>query len=289
MTALSIVLALLAALGNAGASVLQRRAAADEPSGSSAAGLSWLVRLVHRPVWLWGAGLLAVSGVCQAAALGAGRLSVVQPVMTTELLFTLVVGGVVFRRRPDARTRWAFVAMAVGLAAFLALAEPSGGSSTVIGGRWLWTAVAVSAVVLMLVAVSPRLPSAPRAAVLGTATAIGFSCTAALMKDAIARLSGGIGALLTAWQTYTALGVGLGAFLLLQVTLRAGTLVASQPALTLGDSLLSVVLGAVLFDESIALGARVIPEVVAMALLVFGSVQLARSPLISGSEGEETW
>ncbi|MET8681045.1 DMT family transporter [Streptomyces sp. NPDC004647] len=289
MTALSIPLALLAALGNAAASVLQRRAAAEDKPSSSDARLSWLRRLVHRPVWLWGTGLLALSGACQAAALAAGPLAVVQPVMTTELLFTLAVGSVVFRRRPDARTWWAFAAMAAGLAAFLVMAEPAKGHSGVPAGRWPWVALFVSVVVLVLIAVSRRLPSAPRAAVLGTATAIGFSCTAALMKDAIGRLSGGVDALLTAWQTYATAGAGLSSFLLLQATLRAGTLVASQPALTLGDALLSVFLGAVLFDETVVLGRWVVPEALALALVVLGSIQLARSPLVTGRSDEELW
>ncbi|MET9428932.1 MULTISPECIES: DMT family transporter [unclassified Streptomyces] len=287
MLALSILLALLAALGNAGASVLQRRAAADVgpgPRPSRSRG-GWMAVLVHRRVWVWGAGLLAVSGILQALALATGPLSIVQPVMSTELMFTLVLGSVVFRRSPDTATRWAFAAMAVGLAAFLALADPSGGRDTVPPADWLWTAIAVGAFVAVMIAVSVRLPSAPRAAALGTATATGFSCTAALLKDALGRLPDGLDAVLTTWQPYAAMGVGLASFLLLQVTLRAGTLVASQPAMTLGDALLSVVLGVTLFAEKVHLGWRVGFEVLALAILTAGCVHLARSPLVA--EGPE--
>ncbi|MFJ8649498.1 DMT family transporter [Streptomyces sp. NPDC093546] len=294
MLALSILLALLAALGNAGASVLQRRAAADVgpgPGPSRARG-GWMAVLVHRRVWVWGAGLLAVSGILQALALATGPLSIVQPVMSTELMFTLVLGSVVFRRSPDTATRWAFAAMAVGLAAFLALADPSGGRDTVPPADWLWTAIAVGAFVAVMIAVSVRLPSAPRAAALGTATATGFSCTAALLKDALGRLPDGIGAVLTTWQPYAAMGVGLASFLLLQVTLRAGTLVASQPAMTLGDALLSVVLGVTLFAEKVHLGWRVGFEVLALAILTAGCVHLARSPLVAEepeANGRSKW
>ncbi|MGP3925840.1 DMT family transporter [Streptomyces sp. 8N616] len=289
MTALSVALALLGALANAAASVLQRRAAAEEQPAAAARRLGWLLPLLRHPVWLWGAGTLVLSGICQAGALAAGPLAVVQPVMTTELLFTLVVGSMVFHHRPDVRTRWAFLAMAAGLAAFLRLAEPAEGSSTVPDGRWLPVALSVLVGVAVLIAVGLRLPSAPKAAVLGTATAIGFSCTAALMKDAIGRLAEGVGDFLTAWQTYAVAVVGLASFFLLQVTLHAGTLVASQPALTLGDALLSVILGVVLFDEHITLGLRILPEAVALAVLVLGSVQLARSPVVSGKNGEQMW
>ncbi|MCP9956275.1 DMT family transporter [Streptomyces sudanensis] len=254
MLALSVCLALLAAVGNAAASVLQRRAAADAGAAGAAGG--WWPGLVRRRVWVWGAALLGVSGLLQALALATGPLAVVQPVMSTELLFTLVLGGLVFRRRPDRRAWWAFGAMAAGLAAFLALAEPSGGRATVPAADWLRAGLVVGAVAAGLVAVAPRLPSAPRAAVLGTATAMGFSGTAALLKDALGRAQEGPAAVFGGWQVYAAVAVGLASFLLLQVTFRAGTLAASQPALTLGDALLSVVLGVWLFDERVVVGAR---------------------------------
>lgn len=285
----SVVLALMAALANAAASVLQRRAAATEKATSTGRGFSWLTHLLHRPVWMWGSFMLVISGICQAGALGTGPLAVVQPVMATELLFTLVVGSIFFHRRPDTRAWWAFLTMVVGLGAFLILIDPSVGTTRVPVGRWLAVGAVLLAIVIGLLVIATRLPSAPRATVLGAATAIGFSGTAALMKDAIARLSDGLVALLTAWQTYGVAILGLASFLLLQVTLRAGTLVASQPALTLGDSLVSLVLGAVLFDENLRLGLFVVPELVALALVGAGSVHLARTPEVSGKEQEEVW
>ncbi|MFJ8694275.1 DMT family transporter [Streptomyces roseolilacinus] len=289
MLALSICLALLAAVGNAAASVLQRRAAADTGTAGTAV-RGWWPRLVRRRVWVWGSATLGLSGVFQALALATGPLAVVQPVMSTELLFTLVLGGLVFRRNPDRRTWWAFGAMAAGLAAFLALAEPSGGRATVPAADWLWAGLVIGAVAVGLVAVALRLPSAPRAAVLGTATALGFSGTAALLKDALGRLQDGLGAVFAGWQLYAAAAVGLTSFLLLQVTFRAGTLAASQPALTLGDALLSVVLGVWLFDERVVVGARGVFEAIALVVLVAACVELARSPLVKGGEeGEDSW
>ncbi|WP_309235311.1 DMT family transporter, partial [Streptomyces sp. TRM64462] len=136
----------------------------------------------------------------------------------------------------------------------------------------------IGAVMAVLVAVALRLPSAARAAVLGTATAMGFSCTAALLKDALGRLPDGVGAVFTGWPLYAAMAVGLGSFVLLQVTFRAGSLVASQPALTLGDALLSVVLGVVLFEEQVVVGVRGVFEALALGVLVVACARLARSP-----------
>ncbi|BFO17549.1 hypothetical protein SHKM778_39370 [Streptomyces sp. KM77-8] len=136
---LVVVLALLAALSNASASVLQRRAAADEPDGGTGMrqAVRWQRNVLRRPLWVAGAGMLALSTVLQAAALGLGSLALVQPLMAAELLFTLVVGSAVFHRRPDPRTWLAFVALAAGLAVFLTSAAPTVGRSTASAGRWL--------------------------------------------------------------------------------------------------------------------------------------------------------
>jgi drug/metabolite transporter (DMT)-like permease len=289
LTVVSVFLALLAALANAVASVLQRRAAATERVAPGEGRFSWLTRLLHRPVWMWGSAMLGVSAVLQAGALAAGPLAIVQPVMATELLFTLVVGSVFFRRRPDRRAWGAFVSMVAGLALFLVLVNPSAGRTRVPLATWAAAGAGLLALMALLVVVAARLPSSPRATVLGTATAFGFSATAALMKDAVARVPEGVLALLTAWQTYGVLVLGLGSFLLLQTALRAGTLVASQPALTLGDSLMGVVLGAVLFKEHLRLGILVVPELAALALIGAGSFQLARTPEIAGGQQGQNW
>ncbi|SEE16454.1 hypothetical protein SAMN05216532_7169 [Streptomyces sp. 2231.1] len=279
MIALTVVLALLAALSNASASVLQRRAAVeqgDEGTGARAAGRR-LLYLLRRPSWLAGAGLLALSSLLQAGALATGSLSLVQPLLAAELLFTLAVGSLVFRRRPDGRTWLAFAALAVGLALFLLAAAPSPGRPTAPPEAWLLGGCGALGAVVVLVAVSRPVRGAARAALLGLASAVSFATTAALMKEAVGRLAHGPEAVFTHWSLYATAGAGLVAFLLLQSALSAGSLTASQPALTLGDALTSVVLGWVLFAETIHLGLRVIPEVIGVVLIGAGSIGLAHA------------
>ncbi|MFF8596236.1 DMT family transporter [Streptomyces sp. NPDC015220] len=285
MSALTIALALLAALSNASASVLQRRAATDESSAGSGArqAVRWLARVLRRPYWLVGAGLLGLSTVLQAAALAVGSLSLVQPLLASELLFTLAVGSVVFRRRPDRRTWLAFVALAVGLALFLGAASPSAGRSTAEPELWLAVGAALLGLVVVVLAASRLVTGAPRAALLGLASAVSFAATAALLKEVMGRLGQGLDVLLTQWPPYATLVVGTLSFLLLQSAFRAGSLTASQPALTLGDALTSVALGWVLFQEYIGLGVRVLPEAIGVALVGAGSIGLASA----AAAGEE--
>lgn len=282
---LVVVLALLAALSNASASVLQRRAAADEPEGGEGTrqAVRWLGHVLLRPHWVAGAGLLALSAVLQAAALSMGSLALVQPLMAAELLFTLVVGSVVFHRRPDRRTWLAFAALAAGLAVFLLSAAPTAGRSTAPAGLWTVAAGVVLGVVVSLVVTARAMRDAPRAALLGLASAVSFSLTAALLKEVTGRFPDGLGAVLGTWPVYATAAAGAVAFLLLQSAFRAGTLAASQPALTLGDALTSVTLGWALFGEQITLGVRVVPAVIGAVLMGAGAAGLARTPSVSGN------
>ncbi|OLZ74484.1 hypothetical protein AV521_02230 [Streptomyces sp. IMTB 2501] len=285
MIAVTVLLALLAALTNASASVLQRRAAVQEPyeesvAGGAGAAVRRLGRLLRRPYWLAGAALLAVSGLLQAGALAVGSLSLVQPLLATELLFTLVVGGVVFRRRPGLRTWLAFAALAAGLAVFLLAAAPVAGRPTAPPRAWLLGGGGALGAVVLLVAAARPTRGAPRAALLGLASAVCFATTAALLKEAVGRLGQGPAAMFTHWSPYATVGAGTVAFLLMQSAFGAGSLTASQPALTLGDALTSVVLGWVLFAETVHLGLRMLPEAVGVALIGAGSVGLARTPAV---------
>ncbi|WP_030344661.1 DMT family transporter [Streptomyces sp. NRRL S-1022] len=284
MTAVTVLLALLAALSNASASVLQRRAAVEEPDRGEGAGnvVRRFTRLLRRPYWLAGAGLLALSCLLQAGALAVGSLSLVQPLLAAELLFTLAVGSVVFRRRPDGRTWLAFVALAGGLALFLLAAAPSAGRSTARPGDWLLGGGGVLGAVVLLVAAARPARGASRAALLGLASAVSFAATAALLKEAVGRLEQGPAAMFGHWSLYATGVAGLVAFLLLQGALGAGSLTASQPALTLGDALTSVVLGWVLFAESIHLGLSLLPEAVGVALIGAGSIGLAHAASVGG-------
>lgn len=108
------------------------------------------------------------------------------------------------------------------------------------------------------------------------------------MKDAVARLGDADGwvELLKAWQLYGTAVAGVGALFLLQNALQAGTLVAVQPMLTLGDALISILYGVTLFGETLRVGWWLLPELAALALVAFGCVELARSPLAAGSTGQ---
>ncbi|WP_035844409.1 DMT family transporter [Kitasatospora azatica] len=278
---ISILFAVLTAISNGTASVLQRRAAADAPE-EDALHLSLLRDLLRRPVWLGGIAMSAVAALCQAVALATGPIAVVQPIFVIELPFTLLLGGLLFRGSFPRSVWIAVAAVAVGLALFLTAAAPSGGNEAVSGGAWVPALLATGAFLAVVLVVGLRTRGNARAAALGLAAACGYALTAALMKDAMARLDHGVVALFSAWQLYGTALVGVGSLFVLQNALQAGSLAASQPMLSIGDALISTCYGVTLFAETLRSGWWLLPQLAALALVVAGCVGLSRSPLADG-------
>ncbi|MFE5834733.1 DMT family transporter [Streptomyces sp. NPDC056488] len=275
---LPVLFSLFAAFSNALATVLQRRAALTVPqSDSFRPGL--ILDLLRRPLWL--AGILAViaAGVGQAAALATGPLALVQPLFVLELPLALLIASLVARERLPARLWAAVAAVVAGLGTALVAASPAGNRTRVPLEHWVPVLVACAVAAVALTATGLRRPPGrARAGCLGAATAICYALTAALMKTSMHILDeGGIGAFLTAWQTYAFCGAGIAALLLLEHAMQGGPLVASQPALTLGDATVSLALGVLLYEEHIRTGWWLLPQLAGVALIVVGVFALARS------------
>ncbi|MFD5140925.1 DMT family transporter [Streptomyces sp. NPDC058378] len=280
---ISVLFAVLTALSNGTASVLQRRAALKVPD-SEAMHLSLIGHLLRQKVWLAGIGLVIVAAVCQAVALATGPIAVVQPIFVIELPATLLVAGFVMRVGVPGPVWFGVAAVTVGLALGMASAAPVGGSDDVQGAAWIPALVATGIFEAVLIGTALGTSGNARAALLGLAAACGYALTAALMKDAMSRLdSDGAMGLLTAWQLYATAAAGVGALFLLQNALQAGSLVAVQPMLTLGDALISITYGVTLFGEVLRTGWWLLPQLIGVALIATGCVVLARSPLATAS------
>lgn len=280
---IAVLFAVLTAISNGSASVLQRRAALDVPQ-TEAMRVSLIGHLLRQKVWLAGIALVIVAAVCQAVALATGPISVVQPIFVIELPATLLLAGFMMRARLPRAVWLGVAAVTVGLALGMATAAPGGGSDMVHGAAWVLALILTGVSEALLIAGALATRGNVRAALLATAAACGYALTAALMKDAMARLDeGGVGALFGSWQLYATAAAGVGALFLLQNALQAGTLVAVQPCLTLGDALISVLYGVTLFGEDLRTGWWVLPELLALGLIAAGCVELARSPLATGN------
>jgi hypothetical protein len=273
---LSVVFALLTALANGSASVCQRLAARDAPA-SKALHLSLFSYLIRRKVWLAGIGFTILAAGCQAVALATGPVALVQPIFIIELPFTLLLASRLANRPLPRLTWWAVILVTVSLGGGLAAAAPSGGGAHAPAGVWLITLLVTGGFEAALIVTGVRLRGNPRASALALAAACGYALTATLLKGAMAALSRGAVPFFTSWQLYGAAVAGVGALFLLQNALQAGSLVAAQPPLTLGDALISVSFGVSVFGEDLRTGGWLAVEIVAVLLIAVGCVELSRS------------
>ncbi|MGO9782349.1 MAG: DMT family transporter [Streptosporangiaceae bacterium] len=282
---ISIVLALLTSASNATASVLQRRAASQAKS-TRPLGLGLIADLLHRKVWLAGIGMVIVASLLQAGALATGPIALVQPIFIVELPLTLLLSSWVWHRRLAPRTWGAVALVTISLGTGLAAAQPSGGNDHAATGTWILALIATGAFEAVLITSALRVSGEPRAALLGLAAACGYALTAALLKEAVAALDRGPAAFFSTWQLYGVAVAGVGSLFLLQNALQAGTLAASQPMLTVGDALISITYGVMLFHEQLRLGWFLIPEIVCLVLIVVGYIEIAKSPVAMAHDEE---
>jgi drug/metabolite transporter (DMT)-like permease len=274
----AVLLAFGAAVGYAAASVLQHREAEADP-GLHDGGVRLVLRLARRPLWLAGLACDGLGYVCQALALGLGALLVVQPVITSGILFALPASAWWAGRRLRGRDyTWAAL-LAVGLAVFLLLAGTEGGKDQASTAAWLWCAAIAVPVLAGCFVAATRATGTRRAVLFAFTTGALFGITAALTKSSVVLIGDdGIGAL-GHWEPYALAVMGGLGFVLNQRAFQAGSLTASLPTLTVVEPLVAVAVGVTMLDETVSshgAAAWVAIGVAAVAMTV-STVALSRS------------
>lgn len=274
-------MAVAAALGastcGATANALQHRTAAHV-DGDDGALAAVKATLVHVP-WLAAIALQGLGFLLHAVALHFGQLSTVQPMLVCAVLFALPLNRLLRGERITGReVGWAFV-LVTGLAGFLVAGTPTVQSPVQPVDVGPAVAFGVTGVVAVAVcAVLSRRSTG--AAALGVAAGILFAGQAALLKASIGLAGHGFRSLLGHWQPYTLLVVGCSAIVFTQLAFRRGPLSASLPLVAMVNPVLGVVVGAVVYDESmrdstLALAA----EVAFLAVLTLATLVLSRAEL----------
>jgi hypothetical protein len=265
MAAVPIVFALLAAFCNALNVFTQHIASIGDPEHSK--GWKFVRYLVANPLWLFGWVALAGAFVFQALALHNGLMSVVQPLLVTELVFALVLRRLWIRQSIRAVTWWSAAVTCVALALFLGVAEPTGTDSTPATSDWLGATIAVVVVTAALCLLALRGSPGRRAALLGSATAVLWALVATFIKAMTDSLTQyGFGGMFMHWPVYALALGGLAAELLDQTTLHVGPLSMSQPFLVVVDPIVSIALSVWVFSEQFS---ESVPR------LAFGSLAFA--------------
>lgn len=287
-----LMLGLMAAFGFALSAWLQQRASrqlAGQPGTQLARqGLPGAVRLLGRLVrshaWFFGWLVNLLAFLVQAAALRLGSVVAVQPLMTTQVLFTMPLASWESKRWPKPLDWLSGLAVCGGVALLMIVdgAAPLTGETD--RARVLLISVIAIGAVAVLVAASRFRPSPALAAILlACAAGICFAMTAMFMKlTADDLLDHGIGATARDWVGYTlaaSTGVGLA---LGQLSHAAGPLPWSVSAMNIVNPLASYVVGMVAFRADPPTSPGALAGLAgAGALLVLGVVGLVHSPSLS--------
>ena len=273
----SVLFALLGAFSQALTSVLQRLANLTGPTTKRSA---WATTkfLVRQPLWLLGMVCMGGTFVFTALALYFGQLATVQPILVTELIFTLALRHFFLHDRINGRTWGAAALLCAGLVGFLVVADPQEGHGRPTATAWVVALTTRGVLIVVLVLLGMRGSPVRRAALLGAAAALVWAVDAAFVKAATEVLAHhGWSGLFLHWPVYAVVVSGVLGTVLLEAAFAAGPLATSQSALLIVDPLASIAIGIELFGEQLnsAPGAIVL-QVLSLLVMCAGVVLLSR-------------
>jgi drug/metabolite transporter (DMT)-like permease len=276
-SAISVVLAFAAAFANALNVVTQHVASTAAPRSDK--GWRLALYLVRNPLWLIGVAATVAAFVLQAAALFKGQLSVVQTILVTEIVFSLLIGWAWLHR--DARpAAWvSAVVVCAGLAVFLLMSEPQGGHRRPTASAWVPVIIVIGATVAVLTVLGGRGSPRRRAAMYATGSAVAWAMMATLLKSTTELLANdGVLSTLARADVYGLIIAAATGTILTQAALHNGPLAVSQPLMVSVDPFVSILLGIWLYGEHFTHNAlKVTLAVAGFAMIVVGTVALSRT------------
>ena len=272
-----IVFALLAAFCNAVNEATQHIASTADPGRGS--GWRLVLYLFRSPLWLFGWVALAGAFVFQALALHNGLISVVQPLLATELVFMLVLRRFWIHQSIRLIAWGAAALTCVSLTVFVVAGEPRGGQDNPVSHHWFTAALACCAVAAALAVAARWGPPGRRAALYASASAVMWALVATFIKATTDTLTQfGVAGMFTHWPLYALAAGSVAALFLMQAALHAGPLRTSQPFLVIIDPIVSIALSVWLFDERFTSDAGVLAvAAAAFAVMCSGVVLLTQT------------
>ncbi|GHB41667.1 hypothetical protein GCM10010306_039080 [Streptomyces umbrinus] len=242
------------------------------------------------PRWLGGIGLMVVGMVLGAIALSNGEISLVEPLLATNLVFALVLSRRQ-TRQPLGRQGWAgLLLLAGGVTAFIVAGQPQGGDARTDPFRqWLIIGV-VLGLALLLTTYAKRSLLSAGPVLLGVAAGLLYGVQDALTRVSGQRFSdGGWIALATGWQVYGVVALGITGLVLVQSAFETAPLRMSLPALTAAQPLAGIACGVGFLGDRLRTDAGALTwEALGLAGIVVGVVLLGMHPAMpSGAAPKE--
>ena len=271
----AVILSLVAAVCFGTASVLQHRGA-NRVRRRFPLHPGLLVDVARQRLWLLGVVAEVMGVALHMIAVNFGPLSVVQPLLTVGLVVTLPLQAVL--GVPVSRRALLGASLTVaGLAVFLVVQPALESRDPQSISEWLPGLGLVTMIALAALGVALTRRDRTRSLGLGAAAGTAFALSAGLVKTwGEIFTAGGVPALVTSWELWTALGAGLVGALVSQAAFQSGPLGGPLAAMMVIDPVIGVSLGAIVFGESFATGPLAAVQAAGLALTLAGVGLLAR-------------
>jgi drug/metabolite transporter (DMT)-like permease len=269
------VLALVAAFLFALAAALQQKGALNLPTISLADPKS-LARLVGQTWWLFGTLALLTGYAFQAGALDRGRISIIQPLLVTTVIFALPLGYLLTRQHVGRREVLGAIVIVIGLALYAYFGDPADGGATAPNSQWAVAIGIVTALSVILLILGRGGSKSVVAAAYGTVAGMLFGLSAALTPVTLDYLHEGVGTMLSHWTCYALATAGIAGFVLQQVSLGTGRLAPSVATVSVANPVVSIAIGVLLLDETLSRPTwHIVVAIVGLGLALFGAVMIS--------------
>lgn len=221
--------------------------------------------------------------LASAWSVGHLTLSVVEPLLTTSLLFALALAIPLSGQRLRATELVGVLILGGGVAA-LSVARTASSPAESFGSPSGWfAAAAVALVACGFLQAGRRRSGVARATLTGTAAGLVFGISDALTRQTVHIMNAQpFTALVTSWPGYSLIGTSLVGLWLMEWAFNAAPLHASLPAISAAEPAAGILLGILVFGDAI----RTSPAMIAvqaggLAALVLGVVLVARAPALT--------
>jgi drug/metabolite transporter (DMT)-like permease len=265
--------------------VLQQRVAATAP-------LSELLRfellwdLMHRPMWWAGIGCMIVGQLLSGLALQLATVAVVEPLLSTNLLFALAVAALLVRSKPTWREVGGAILLSSAFGVFLALGNPQSGSKREADTGPIVIAIAsIAAAVAICIAVGKRRGLVGESMWLASGAGLLFGLQDVATRAALIEIDHrGVVALFLHIWVYVVIGSAVIGILLAQSAFKAARLDCSLPPITALEPIAGIALGIGLLGDTVSVSTGgLAAEFSCLAAMVVGVALIARSPSLAAT------
>jgi drug/metabolite transporter (DMT)-like permease len=276
---LSVVAAALLGVGF----VLQQDAAQQAPKAHFLR-IQLLADLLRRPRWLAGLITMVAGNLLAGWVIGHMVLSVAEPLLATNLLFALFLAWPLSGQAVHKSEVAGALILMAGVTA-LSLARDVRSPQVYVGSYayWPFAGAAVVFVAFVIAELGRRRSGGRRAILTGTSAGLVFGIADALTRRTVQILdTGHFAVLLTSWLGYTLIAVSLIALWLMESAFNAGPLHISLPGITAAEPISGIMLGVVVFRDSVDISAGAIAlEAGGLVALLVGVIMVSRSPALA--------